>query len=446
MPSHDDYNKTLKELYGLKKLGIRPGLATIKALLGGLGEPHREYRSVHIAGTNGKGSTSAILEAILTEAGVLTGLFTSPHLVSFNERMRIAKSPITDAEVVHIAGRVKESAKGLPRRSKPTFFEFCTAMAFEYFRYKSVDTAILETGMGGRADSTNVTTPELSIITSIGYDHKKQLGTTLARIAAEKAGIIKRAGIVVSASQRPTVLKLLKRTSKKRGAKLLTLGTDFHVKPETGNKRSARFDYSGIDFKLRGLKLNLNGPFQIKNAACALAAVEVLKRRGYNIPAEAVREGLNRVEWPGRVEVVAKKPLIILDSAHNPDGARALKEALGIFSYSRLVLVIGVMKDKDIKGILRRLAPISCKIILTRADDERAAPAGALLKALKGHRLKSRAAPNVPAAIEMALEEALGDDAILITGSIFIAGEARKYLKEGMWSKVLSPPLGGVPL
>ena len=437
------YNETLKELYGLKKLGIRPGLAAIKGLLGGLGEPHREYRSVHIAGTNGKGSTSAMIEAILTEAGIKTGLFTSPHLVSFNERIRIGKSPITDADVVHIAKRVREAAKGLPGRLKPTFFEFCTAMAFEYFKSRSVDTAILETGMGGRLDSTNVTTPELSVITSIGYDHKSQLGTTLTRITREKAGIIKRSGIVVSASQRPTVQRLLRRISKKKGAELLTLGVDFHVKHGTGGKRdgrSPRFDYSGIDLTLRGLKLNLNGPFQIGNAAVALAAIEVLKRRGYNIPAGAVREGLKRVEWPGRVEVVVKKPLIILDSAHNPDGARALKEALEAFSDSRLVLVIGVMKDKDAKGILKRLAPISDKIILTRTGDERGAPAGALMKALRGHKLKGVTAPNVPAAIEMALEEALGNDAILITGSIFIAGEARKYLKGGPWSAVLSPP------
>jgi dihydrofolate synthase/folylpolyglutamate synthase len=427
MPSYDE---TLKELYALKRLGMRPGLATIKALLGGLGEPHIEYRSIHIAGTNGKGSTSAMLEAILTEAGIRTGLFTSPHLINFNERIRVEKSPITDADVVRVARRIKKAAKGV--RARPTFFEFCTAMAFEYFKSSSVDTAILEVGMGGRADSTNVTTPELSIITSIGYDHKLQLGTTLGQIAKEKAGIIKRFGVVVSAAQRPTVQRLLKQISRKRSAELLTLGADFRVQQVKSGRGGSRFDYSGIDLKLRGLDINLNGPFQVRNAALALAAIEVLRRRGYDIPAGAVRRGLKTVEWPGRVETIARRPLVILDSAHNPDGARALKEALGDFRYSRLILVIGVTSGKDARGILKRLAPISDKIILTRADDERGAPVGDLLKALKGHRSKARTTPDVPAAIEMALEEANGDDAILITGSIFIAGEARKYLLEGM--------------
>jgi dihydrofolate synthase/folylpolyglutamate synthase len=425
MPS---YKETIEYLYGLKRLGIRPGLALIKALLGRLGEPQAEYPTVHVAGTNGKGSCSAMIESVLTEAGFRTGLFTSPHLSSFNERIRVNGKHIANNEVIRVAARVKEACKGPgllgpPDRLCPTFFEFSTAMALEYFRKKRVDLAILETGMGGRLDSTNVTAPQVSVITSIGYDHKEHLGTTLAKIAGEKAGIIRPSGIVVSAAQRPTVQKVLKRVSRKKHAALLMLGTDFHVKPRPGGL----FDYSGIAC-LNRLRLNLDGPFQRENAALALAAVEVLKSLGYDIPVRAMRRGLKRVEWPGRVETVRKRPLVILDSAHNPDGARALKEALEGFSYSRLVLVIGAMGDKDLGGMLKHLAPSADTVILTTPKQQRAAPAAALLKALRPYKKKTLIKKDVPEAVAEALKQAAKPDAILITGSIFTVGEARDYL------------------
>ncbi len=434
MPS---YKETIEYLYGLKRLGIRPGLALIKALLGRLGEPQAAYPTVHVAGTNGKGSCSAMIESVLTEAGFRTGLFTSPHLSSFNERIRISGKQITNNEVVRVATRVKEACEG--GRLCPTFFEFSTAMAFEYFRKKRVDLAILETGMGGRLDSTNVTAPVVSVITSIGYDHKEHLGTTLAEIAGEKAGIIRPSAVVVSAPQRPAVQKVLKRVSREKHAALLILGTDFHVKP--GASRPSRpggpsrpgwpsrlFDYSGISRTLNRLRLNLDGPFQIENAGVALSAVEVLKSLGYDIPERAMRRGLKRVEWPGRVETVGKRPLVILDSAHNPDGARALVEALEGFSYSKLVLVIGAMADKDLEGMLKHLAPGADTVILTTPKQQRAAPPATLLKALKPYKKKTIIKEDVSRAVDEALKQAAKPDAILITGSIFTVGEARDYL------------------
>ena len=420
------YRETLDYLYGLLSLGIRPGLSATERLLSSLKDPQKEYPSIHVAGTNGKGSTSATLEAILTEAGFSAGLYTSPHLERFNERIRISGEAIADSDVVRVAEAVKRGSEAAFAEGKgPTFFEFTTAMAFQYFKEKKVDIAVLETGMGGRLDATNIVTPLVSIITNVGFDHTLHLGEDLAAIAGEKAGIIKERVPVVTGVEAPLALPVIEEEAKKRGSRLFRYGADFR-----GNARPVErgFDYSGMSLRLTGLSLKLRGSHQFKNASCALAAVEVLQGLGYAIGEEAIREGLAGVFWPGRFEVMRERPLVILDCAHNPDGASVLAAALREFLASRrLVLVTGVMIDKDIDGIFSHLVPLASVVILTKPAMDRAAAVELLEKKLVDYKKPVILTRTVKEACSRALKEASDGDAICVTGSIFTVGEARGF-------------------
>ena len=425
MPSYD---RTIKYLFSLESLGFRPGLKRIRALLRELGDPHLSYRTVHVAGTNGKGSTSAMIEAVLTEAGYRTGLYTSPHLERFNERIRISRKLITDTEVVEVADAVRR-ASGKVKKSAgaPTFFEFTTAMALLYFKVKGVQIAVIETGMGGRLDATNVIRPLLSVITNIGLDHSEHLGDTLVEVAGEKAGIIKRATPVVTGEEGSGPLEVIKKASGRMGAGLYILGHDFSFRAGRGGI-SAPFDYQGVNSSIKGLRLNLPGAHQMKNAALALTAAYLLRDNGFFIPDGAVRAGLKKVLWPGRLEIVMKRPLVILDGAHNPDGAAALKEALRRLRFRRLILVLGIMADKDIGGILKPLAPIADVVIFTAPATPRAAPARLLLEMLKPYSKPALVEDTVALACKKALSLAKPKDAVCITGSFFTIGEAKKCL------------------
>ncbi|MBI5344109.1 MAG: bifunctional folylpolyglutamate synthase/dihydrofolate synthase [Deltaproteobacteria bacterium] len=417
------YSKTLRYLYGLQRLGIRPGLVRIKKLLSRLGNPQNACASIHVAGTNGKGSTAAMLEAMLTEAGLKAGLYTSPHLVRFTERIRISGKEISGRDAARTAASVRRAAEetGL----SPTLFEFTTALCFEYFRDAGVDIAVIETGMGGRLDATNVISPLVSVITSVGLDHTEHLGESIGDIAREKAGIIKRGGAAVLGEEDPAAVKAVKAAAERADAEFRRLGYDFRV--TAGSKGS--FDYHGMGKDLKGLRLNLMGAHQRRNAACALASVELLGRRGFYITEAAVRRGLKRTLWPGRLEVVRRRPLCILDCAHNPDGARILKEALeGDFTFKRLILVAGIMADKDIDGIFRRLAPLSDAVIVTAPAGERAARPDLLAARLKPYGKEVIVSSSVKAALRAAAEMAGDTDAVCVTGSIFTVGEAKRSL------------------
>jgi len=425
MPSYD---RTIKYLFSLESLGFRPGLKRIRALLRELGDPHLSYRTVHVAGTNGKGSTSAMIEAVLTEAGYRTGLYTSPHLERFNERIRISRKLITDTEVVEVADAVRR-ASGKVKKSAgaPTFFEFTTAMALLYFKVKGVQIAVIETGMGGRLDATNVIRPLLSVITNIGLDHSEHLGDTLVEVAGEKAGIIKRATPVVTGEEGSGPLEVIKKASGRMGAGLYILGHDFSFRAGRGGI-SAPFDYQGVNSSIKGLRLNLPGAHQMKNAALALTAAYLLRDNGFFIPDGAVRAGLKKVLWPGRLEIVMKRPLVILDGAHNPDGAAALKEALRRLRFRRLILVLGIMADKDIGGILRELSPLASLIILTRARTKRAAGTRLLKEKSPACGARRISARTVPGALRAALGEAGPGDCVTVTGSLYVVGEARRHI------------------
>ncbi len=412
----------LRRLYSLHRLGIKPGLGRIKRLLAALGDPQTAYRSIHVAGTNGKGSTSAILHSILSER-YTTGLYTSPHLQRFNERIRVGRALIKDPEVVRTAQRVEAAARKAGIRGL-TFFEFTTAMAFLYFRDRGVEAAVLETGMGGRWDATNTVTPVVSVITNVGLDHEEFLGHDIKSVAAEKAGIIKKSVPVVTGADKKDALGVIIAEAGKKGSRLSVLGRDFEIIPGA----NGRFGYRGPVWRLRNLSVGLRGAHQLKNAATAVAALESVSG-SLNVTEDDVRSGLARVLWPGRVEVLSRRPLVVLDSAHNPEGAVTLTEALGSFRYSRLILVIGVMADKDIEGIFSVLIPLAYSVIFAAPDTERAASAAVLLQKAAPYGKKASVAAGVKDACRAALKEARPGDAVCCTGSIFTVGEARGYLK-----------------
>ncbi|MBI5561192.1 MAG: bifunctional folylpolyglutamate synthase/dihydrofolate synthase [Deltaproteobacteria bacterium] len=427
MPSRGN---TLDYLFSLEGLGIKPGLRRIERLVALLNRPHASYPSIIVGGTNGKGSTASMIASILKESGLRVGLYTSPHLTRFNERIRVDGCEITDRELVRLVSVVRSLLTGNPASPTlaPSFFEFTTAMAFEHFRSKAVDMAVLEVGMGGRWDAVNAAVPLVSVITSVGLDHTRYLGETIKDIAFEKAGIIKAQGVCVAGVEDPRAISVIKETARRKKAVLYLSGRDFGFSPSDGGS----FDYYGDGARIGRLFVGLKGPHQFKNAACALKAIEALKRMGCTIGNGAVRRGLKRVVWPGRFETVRKNPLVILDCAHNPEGAAALRDALGELSFRRLILVVGIMADKDISGIFSALLPLAHTVILTRPDYKRSATTRGLKEILIGFSGRVIIREKVKDGCKKAMEEASEKDCVCVTGSIFTVGEARGYFLRGL--------------
>jgi dihydrofolate synthase/folylpolyglutamate synthase len=427
------YQETIAYLFGLQKHGIKLGLANSRALMEGMGDPHRRFRSFHIAGTNGKGSTAAFLAAMLRQAGYRVGLYTSPHLVHFTERIRIDGVPIAEEQVVSLAERVRDASRRMVASEGgaviPTFFEVTTTMAFTYFAEAGVDIAVVEAGMGGRLDSTNVVTPLVSVITNIDLEHTEFLGTTVEQIAAEKAGIIKPGVPVVTAAAQPDAIAVLVRDAARHGAPLYRLPKDFG--PEQVRSGPVQhFDHRGISGTYRDLAISMRGRYQVNNACLAVAAIECAANRGIIVPEAAVREGLARTVWEGRLERVAERPDLYLDGAHNPASAAMLAEALTELkgSYGRLVLVLGILQDKDIPGIIGPLARLADRIIVTSPHYARAAEVGALAAAVRPVHPAVADAPTVEDAIALARRGAGANDLIVVTGSLFTVGDARAAL------------------
>ncbi|MDP3111026.1 MAG: folylpolyglutamate synthase/dihydrofolate synthase family protein, partial [Thermodesulfovibrionales bacterium] len=358
------YSDTINYLYSLQKYGIKLGLDNTVKLLSCFNNPQASFKSVHIAGTNGKGSTSAMIASILQSAGFKVGLFTSPHLVSFTERIRVNNEQITESEVVELADEIKlkvESLKLEVKNSKfgtfePTFFEVVTVMGFIYFERENIDWAVIETGMGGRLDATNVLMPEVSVITSISYDHKDFLGETISAIAEEKAGIIKNRIPVVTSEQEPAVMDVIKKKAAEKGSGLFIYGKDFSVTAKKEDSNGSIFDYCG-DMELEGLEIFLAGRHQILNAALAVKTSEVLIKKSAllasRLAAGVIKSGIENMEWHGRLEFISDNPPILIDGAHNPSASSVLADSLRnnfLNTYRRIILIMGIMADKDIKG------------------------------------------------------------------------------------------------
>ncbi len=435
MPPDSSYRETIEYLYALQKHGIKLALSNSVTLMEVMGNPHRKFRSVHVAGTNGKGSTSAFMASMLRAAGYRVGLYTSPHLVSFTERIRINNVPITEARTVELAQRVREGyqrpSTGGTAALNPTFFEVTTAMAFTCFAEEGVDIAVVETGMGGRLDATNVITPLVTVITNVDLEHTEFLGDTLELIAGEKAGIIKSGVPVVTGAVQPAVIRVIMREAAARQAPVYRLPDDFNCE-RISSGREQRFHYRGIKAACDGLTITLPGSYQVDNACLALASIECLRETGIPVDEHALRFGLEQALWEGRLERVAHKPDLYLDGAHNPASARMLADAVRDMkrAYQRLVLVIGILGDKDYRGIVSELVPLADHVIVTKPEYSRAMDVAALSSEVRTLHGSVETAETVSKAIVAAQAIAAPDDLILITGSLYVVGDARAAIVE----------------
>lgn len=420
-----DYPSAIEYLYGLQRFGIKLGLANITCLLEALGSPHRKLRCIHVAGTNGKGSTSAMIEAIMRNAGYRTGLYTSPHLSDFSERIQICRRPISHRRVAELVATIRKLCERKSLNSI-TFFEFTTALAFLYFQQEKVDPVIVETGLGGRWDATNVIDPLVSVVTTISRDHQQYLGKKLCDIAGEKAGIIKPGRPVVTGRFRKNIRDVFKSTCRKSGSDLYSLGKEIQVRP----KPYPYFTYQGIQWSMDGLRCGLAGEHQIQNAGISIATVELLVNAGYRIQEMHVRKGIRTTHWPARFETIMRDPHVIIDGAHNVEACRVLRKTLDLeFPSSRRVMVLGMMQDKDIPGMLNILTEGAYATIVCRPEMNRSADR-ALFQKFIAFSTRKRVfwIDTVSEAFSKALELASPDDVVCIAGSLFLAGEIRDII------------------
>jgi len=420
-------------MYGLRRFGIILGLETIKRILSALGNPQENFTSIHVAGTNGKGSVASALSSILHESGYKVGLYTSPHLVRFNERICINNCQISDADVVKSYQAVQQVHHG---DRSPTFFEFATAMALYEFSRQKVEWAVIETGMGGRYDATNIITPAISIITNVSMEHRDYLGNTLAQITREKAGIIKQRTPVVTAVKQKQAQSVVQRVAHKKSAPVFMLGKNFTVR----RNRTGYFSYHGIENTWHDLQTPLLGHYQVQNAALALAACELLNKHKAEISFKSIKNGLTKTRWPGRLEIVSDKPLVILDGAHNLIAARNLSKFLAANLVNRrIILVVGILDDKPYAPMLKSLLPVCSRAIITRAKTDRALDPQRLYAAAKKIISDVTMIPEVAAAARQAIETASPDDVICIAGSLYVIGEAKEAIEKGLIDSLKTP-------
>lgn len=413
------YAETLAHIYALGRFGIKPGLDRISRLLAALGNPQDAFAAVHLVGTNGKGSTASFLSSILSAGGYRTGLFTSPHLISFTERIRIDGNEIAEEDVARLAGKVMAAAP-----AESTFFEIVTALAVLYFAEQGVQLAVFEAGMGGGLDATNVLQGILCAITPISLDHTDYLGDSVRDIALEKAGICKPGMPVVSARQHPEAELAISRHTDHLACPLYREGESFQAFWQGG-----RLCYRGISVTFDQLESGLFGRYQSGNAALALAAAELMGAVGFPVAPQAMVAGIANASWPGRMEMFPGPPRVLLDGAHNPAGAAALAESLAEVPCQRLFLVVGVMGDKELSGILAPLLPRVHRVFAVAPALERALPAAQLAYFCLAAGVEACDAGTVAQGIEEARSQAACDDLILVCGSLFTVGEARSFLK-----------------
>jgi dihydrofolate synthase/folylpolyglutamate synthase len=452
---HVIYSQAIAYLYGLQRFGVKLGLESIARLLQAVGDPHRRFPSILIGGTNGKGSTAAFLASILQAAGYRIGLYTSPHLLDFTERIRVDGQGISSIEVARLTDELRSIVADLfpaprtphlvprtsdlaPRTSDPTprtfshptFFEVTTALAFLHFARTEVDFAVIEVGLGGRFDATNILDPEVAVITNIALEHQEYLGRTLGAIAAEKAGIVRKGSHVVTAADSPEALAVIAGACRAQGATLLDIRDACDWQISRSDLSEQRFILAQAGEPTGEFTIRLLGRHQVTNAATAIAAARLLRARGAHIPEGSIREGLRLTRWPGRLQLFPGHPLVILDAAHNPAGAKALRGFLEEQQFAgRLILVFGVLKDKDWTAMLQELGPLARRVILTRPESDRAADPRGLVEAER-FCAKLEILEDVPEAITLARAVAEPQDVIVVTGSLFIISAALRTLGE----------------
>lgn len=409
------------------------GLHRMKSLMNKLGNPQDKLKVVHVAGTNGKGSVCAMLNSVLIEAGYKVGLFTSPHLIEYNERIKIQSSPISDDQFIELGIKIKENCKEMvgKKEEMPTFFEYITAMAFLYFANQNVDIAIIETGIGGTYDATNVIKhPLVSVITSIGIDHTALLGDTIQKISREKGGIIKENCHTVLYDSGKSVYNTIKGIAESKNNQLFSC-KDILVTSQDYQTHGTTFTVSHPDVIYEKINLQLLGPYQIGNAGTTLMTVESLKSQGYLVSKEAVYKGLKNAKWPGRMEIIQKDPMIIIDGAHNTESAKAFVAGLKtITKDTKVVMLISILQDKDYKSILDILKPFAHTIVVTQSASQRALPAEILYDSISGLEgyPKVILEADLKVAYKRGLQLAGKDQVLCCLGSLYLVSEIKQFL------------------
>ncbi|MEW6777642.1 MAG: folylpolyglutamate synthase/dihydrofolate synthase family protein [Bdellovibrionota bacterium] len=429
-----DYAAALAYIRDLGRAGIDLGLERVRAVAARMGNPQDSFRGILVAGTNGKGSTSAMLASILEQAGYRTGFYSSPHLVRETERIRVQGKDISPEDFSRSAAAVYEAcAEEAARRplGRPllTAFEFLTLLAFDAFAKAKVEAAVIEVGLGGRLDATNIVEPLASVITPIGYDHQEYLGNTLEEIAREKAGISRPGVPLISGSRRPEARRVLLACHREQGAPLWQAGTDFDFMP----LRDRHMHYAGKNRTWRDLTVGLSGIHQLANASVACAAVEALLEGGkLQITDEAIREGLARVRWRGRLETLSTSPLVLADGAHNVDGARVLRRYLEQYvPFRKIHLVLGQRPDKDAEGFLAVVAPIAARITLTQTSDGSLRPPESLLPTASKLHGNVVVEPDFERILRQVYWRKPADEMAVVAGSLYLVGEALSLLESG---------------
>lgn len=417
------YQEVLDYLFQRHQRGIKLGLETMKCLLDRIGHPERNFASIHIAGTNGKGSTAAMLESILRSAGYRTGLYTSPHLIDMRERIQVNGMPIPKEEVISCMNRLYPEIQS----TGASYFESLTALAFYYFAQEKVDVAVLETGLGGRLDATNVVLPELTLITEIGHEHTQILGTRLEQIAREKAGILKPGVPCIVGTRKLKGRKVFSEIAHSKNISLDFSQDQVKIRHFQVNECNSHFEAFTPQRGYFDLTLRLLGFHQLENVKLVLLAVDRLCQKGWSIPEKAIRQGLGSVQWRGRLEVLQKNPTVLVDCAHNPLGAQVLAQALRtLFQYRHLILVFGVLEDKNYRKMLHYLTPLAYRIILTRPASERARDPEEIRAKSFSISSHVQVFQEIPKAWECALALAENEDLVCGTGSIYLVGEILK--------------------
>ena len=429
-----NYQEALNYIHGTYKFGKKIGLTNIRDLLHRLGNPEKQLKIIHIAGTNGKGSVSSLIHGGLSAAGYKVGLFTSPYLETFRERMQINGVKISEEHLIRSTKKVQEKIQEMVEEGKhhPSEFEVVTAIALDYFCHQSVDFLVLEVGLGGRYDATNaVDHPILSIITNIGYDHTEYLGDTLDKIAYEKAGIIKENTPVIVYPQEKEAMETIETVAREKNAPLIPVDFSSLVL-EGSSLKEQTFSVTIEKTTYPSIKIRLLGSYQIYNSITALTALEHLKTQGHvTYSLEAIKEGFDKTRWPGRFEILREKPLTIIDGAHNPQAAQALAETLEKhLPKASITFVIGMLLDKDIQSFLQEIAPLGSRFVLTKPFGPRAAEPKFLQEKLLSYGKPIHIEPRVPQAIDKAFALTSEKEVIVLVGSLYMIGEARTFLRE----------------
>lgn len=431
-----NYEQAVKYLEGLVKFGIKPGLERIEALCEGFGNPQKQIRSIHVTGTNGKGSTATFIACILQEAGYKTGIFLSPYVHDMRERIQIDGRMISKDEFAEIMTEIQPVADRLGKTElgEITEFEIKTLAAFLYFARQDVDFAVIEVGMGGRLDCTNVIEPLVAVITNVSLDHTDRLGETVEKIAFEKAGIIKTGAMVVTATDDEDAWRVILDRAREQGAEVWRVmessfkktdspSADMHIRYTS---KWGHFSVHGGEFHLQNLKPGLLGRFQHVNGATAVAAIVALRKYEIKVPSRAISAGIANAYIPGRLEVLADRPKLIIDGAHNTDAALQLARAINeSFRYDQMILVIGMLTTHPAENVLLHLAPMASKIIATQSQWEKALPAEEMAQAARRFGDDVEVIERVPDAVNRAVEIAGEDGLVLVTGSFYTIGEVK---------------------